>query len=296
LRDLEPVLRRISGEAIDVITSLLPGLGEVRADRGQIEQVLINLVLNARDAMPEGGRLLIETRNASLGQDGAHSDPDVKPGDYALLGITDTGIGMTPDVCRSVFEPFFTTKELGKGTGLGLSTCYGIVKQSGGQIHVYSEPGRGTTFKVYLPHVAGPAQPAPKPQEPARARAPRGNETILVAEDDPQLRIMVIRMLEELGYTVHSAADGHEALALLATHAGGIDLVFSDVVMPRMGGSELAASLRATDERFRVLLTSGYTESALALTDAEALRADFLPKPFTPAALALKIREILDRA
>jgi PAS domain S-box-containing protein len=294
VRDLEPVLRRITGETVDVITSLLPGLGDVRADRGQIEQVLINLVLNARDAMPAGGRLLIETRTVTFESDHMPAEPDLNAGEYVLLAITDTGSGMTAAVRQKVFEPFFTTKEVGKGTGLGLSTCYGIVKQSGGQIRVYSEPGRGTTFKIYLPQIDAPEQCAP--QSHAAAPLPGGSETILVAEDEPHVRAIVERTLQELGYRVLSAADGVEALALAAAHAGQIDLVFSDVVMPRVGGAELAEQLQASGERFRLLFTSGYTQTALAINGPDGPHADFIQKPFTAAALARKVREALDRA
>ena len=220
------------------------GLKTVRADAGQIEQVIINLAMNARDAMPNGGKLTLETANVTLEQEYVSRFPELKAGDYVMLAITDTGTGMSEEVKARVFEPFFTTKDVGQGTGLGLSTCYGIIKQSGGHISVYSEPGRGTTFKIYLPQVeAAGEKPVRRLDSPD---LPRGTETILLVEDDPALRELAATLLRRLGYTVLAAANGIEALNLKQQRDNGhIDLLFTDVVMPHMSGKELADRVRA---------------------------------------------------
>ena len=282
------MLRRVIGEDVDLVVVARPGLGRVSADPGQLEQVILNLAVNARDAMPGGGRLTIETADVELDVKHAQRHPGVEAGRHVMLAVTDTGVGMEPEVRERIFEPFFTTKEIGRGTGLGLSTVYGIVQQSGGTIWVYSEPGHGTTFKIYLPSVDEPAQDAEPAQDPPRG----GSETIFLCEDEPDLRELTREVLEEYGYRVLEAGDGEEALDVLASYRDKIDLLLTDVVMPRMNGSQLAA--RLTRERgVRVLYMSGYTETSLVRGDA-APGAGFLQKPFSPVSLARAVREILD--
>ncbi len=293
---LEETLRHLmTAAAVEVNLVPTVGLRLVQADAGQIEQVIINLVLNANDAMPNGGQLTLETANISFDQDSAGRYPELKPGDYVRLAISDTGRGMSETVKAHAFEPFFTTKGVGLGTGLGLSTCYGIVKQSGGHISVYSELGRGTTFKIYLPQVAAPA-PVPVPRLNA-PDLPRGRETILLVEDDPALREMAATWLRRLGYTVLAAANGVEALSLKhEPGAGHIHLLFTDVVMPHMSGKELADRVRALYPHTRILFTSAYTEIAMVHQGVLDQGVALLQKPFTPSALARKIRELLDPA
>ena len=251
----------------------------------------MNLVVNARDAMPTGGKLLIETANADLTEQYAEVHQPVSPGRYVMLAVSDTGIGMDRETKAKIFEPFFTTKEKGRGTGLGLSTVYGIVKQSGGYIWVYSEPGRGTTFKIYLPQVDAPAKPlAP----PAEARGVAGTETILLAEDDEILRPLAKGLLEKLGYRVLDAESAEQALALARHHAGVIHLLVADVVMPGASGRELARRLAESRPDTRVLYMSGYTDDAIVQHGMLEPGLHFLQKPFTPAALARKLREVLD--
>jgi CheY-like chemotaxis protein len=265
----------------------------VKADPTQLEQVIVNLAVNARDAMPQGGRLLLQTRNAQLDTGYTSEHSMVQPGDYVQLAVSDTGLGMDEQTKARLFEPFFTTKELGKGTGLGLSTVYGIVKQSGGYIWVYSELGCGTTFKVYLPQVEAAATvdlPAPAPQA-----APRGSETVLVVEDEPALRAVARRVLQRQGYAVLEAADGDAALALVATHQGPLDLLVTDVVMPGLSGRDLADRLTAARPDLRVLFVSGYSGEALAHHGILDPDLAYLEKPFNPDALAMKVREVLDR-
>jgi signal transduction histidine kinase len=294
LAGMEGTLRHLLGGGTDMHIAAFSGLKAVKVDAGQIEQVIMNVVINAHDAMPNGGQLTLETANVSFDQESVGGYPELKPGDYVMLAITDTGAGMSEEVKARVFEPFFTTKGVGQGTGLGLSTCYGIIKQSGGHISVYSEPGRGTTFKVYLPQVEPQAKiPGPRPATP---ELPRGTETILLVEDDPALREMAAMLLTRLGYTVWAAANGIEALSLKQRHdTGHIDLVFTDVVMPHMSGKELADRVQASSPYTRILFTSAYTENAIVhqgiLTNGVAL----LQKPFTPSALAHKLREVLDQ-
>jgi CheY-like chemotaxis protein len=290
---LEKMLRRILGEDVDYVQVLAPDLGVVQADPGQIEQVLMNLVVNARDAMPGGGKLTIETSNVELSDEYAATHVGVQPGPYVQLAVTDTGGGMDELTKGRLFEPFFTTKEKGKGTGLGLSTVFGIVKQSGGSISVYSEVGHGTTFKIYLPRdlTAAPA-PAARPQAiPIRST---GTETILVAEDEEALRRVVIRALSAAGYTVLSAANGDEALAICAQYAGGIHLLLTDVVMPRMSGRVLAQVLAKTRPDMKVVYMSGYTDNAIVHHGVLDPGTSFLGKPFTAEVLTRKIREVLD--
>jgi signal transduction histidine kinase/CheY-like chemotaxis protein/CHASE3 domain sensor protein len=288
---LQTVLRHLLGEKVQV--TMLPDadLRLVRADRGQIEQVLINLALNARDAMPDGGRIIVETRSVKLGDDYNLLRPDVAPGDYALLAVTDTGCGMDEATARRAFEPFFTTKEVGKGTGLGLATCYGIVKQAGGQLSLYTEPGKGSTFKIYLPVLSGAAPQAPP--LPAQPGMPSGTGTVLVTEDEETVRILASDCLSSLGYNVLQAADGEDALRVAEGFDGKIDLLLSDVVMPRLGGKELADRLLKLRPDMKTVLMSGYPSGALQTAGELPGSLLFLQKPFTPSALAQRVREAL---
>jgi CheY-like chemotaxis protein len=267
----------------------------VTADAGQIEQVILNLAMNARDAMPNGGQLTLEIANVTFGPDDMGSHPELKPGGYVMLAVSDTGRGMTESVKARAFEPFFTTKDVGQGSGLGLSTCYGIIKQSGGHINVYSEPGRGTTFKIYLPQME-PAPPKATAGQSGAAELPRGTETILLVEDDPALRDMASTLLRRLGYKVLAAANGIEALSLKQQRGvGHMDLLFTDIVMPHMSGKELSERVRVLFPHTRILFTSAYTENAVTRQGVLDKGAALLPKPFTPSALAFKVREVLDQ-
>ena len=281
--DIEKMLRRLIGEDIALVTKLERDLWLVHADPGQLEQVVMNLAVNARDAMPDGGHLTIETRNVERDAEA-----------YVMLAITDTGVGMTSEVRAHLFEPFFTTKERGKGTGLGLSTVYGIVKQSGGDIAVHTEPGQGATFRIFLPRYfvdhAGRADD--KKIAPA---APRGSETILLVEDDPSLRQLAERILRGYGYTVLVASTGQRALTLVEAFTGEIHLVATDVVMPEMSGTALVERLLSVVPHIRVLFMSGYTDDEVVRRGILDRRAAFLQKPFTPDQLAFKVREALDR-
>jgi PAS domain S-box-containing protein len=295
LAGMEGVFRLLMGGAVDTRIMPAPGLLAVMADAGQIEQVIMNLVINARDAMPNGGTLTLETANVFLDQEYVSHFPefDIKAGAYVLLAISDTGIGMNAEVKAHVFEPFFTTKGVGEGTGLGLSTCYGIIKQSGGHISVYSEPARGATFKIYLPQAA----PEMKPPLPhgALPELPRGTETILLVEDDSALREMAATLLRRLGYTILTAANGVEALSLKHDRTTGhVDMLFTDVVLPHMGGKELADRVRALYPHTRILFTSAFTENAIIHQGVLDKGVALLPKPFTPSMLARKVREMLD--
>ena len=293
LAGLESALRHLLGPGADVRLAPAAGLKAVKADAGQLEQVIMNLAMNAADAMPNGGQLTLETANVTLDQEYVSRFPELKAGDYVMLAITDTGMGMSEEVKARVFEPFFTTKDVGQGTGLGLSTCYGILKQSGGHISVYSELARGATFKIYLPQV-GPLAKNPL-QRLASPDLPRGTETILLVEDDPALREMAATLLRRLGYTVLAAANGLEALRLKQQRGSGhMDLLFTDVVMPHMSGKELADRVRALSPHTRILFTSGYTENTIVQQGGLNPGVVFLQKPFTPSALARKVREVLD--
>ena len=292
LSDTMRMLGRLLGEHIEL--GILPetGLGVVRADRGQIEQVLISLAVNARDAMEGGGKLTLETRNVTLDQAYANQHPGATEGDFVMLAVTDTGSGMSPATQARIFEPFFTTKERGKGTGLGLSTVYGIIKQSGGTIYVYSEPGRGTAFKIYLPRVMAPA-PAEVPV-PVRPANVRGTETVLVVEDEGGVRSLICRVLQTYGYTVLEAENGGEALLIAEQHLAPIHLLLTDVVLPRMSGRKLAERLIRSQPDLRVLYMSGYTDGSIINHGALEPGTAFIQKPFTPEALTQKLREVLD--
>jgi two-component system, cell cycle sensor histidine kinase and response regulator CckA len=286
------MLTRVIGEDIEIVRALAPDLGTVRADAGQIEQVILNLAVNARDAMPAGGKLILETANKELDERYASLHPDAKPGPHVLLAVSDTGQGMTQETMAQVFEPFFTTKPAGKGTGLGLATVHGIVRQSGGSVDVYSEPGHGTSFKVYLPRVLGVAATASRPAHPPPA--PRGTERVLLMEDSDALREMMREILEASGYTVLQPSDPQASLEALAQQAAGVDLLISDVVMPRFSGPELAARLESTNPRARVLFISGYTDEMVGSKGVLGTAVHFLQKPFTFDALLHKVRSVLD--
>ena len=289
---LRDMIQRLIGEDITLVLELAPDLASVKADPGQIEQVCSTWSSTPVDAMPDGGVLTIETRTVQVDAVYAAEHPGTRPGPHAMLAVRDTGVGMDESIRRRIFEPFFTTKAYGKGTGLGLSMVYGIVKQSGGSIWFQSEPGHGSRFTIYLPYVTG--SPAPRPAPPPAATA-RGHETVLVVEDEPPLRELAARVLAAAGYTVLQAANGADALALLARHAEPVHLVFTDVVMPGMNGRELAARLAQLRPAIRVLYTSGYTEDAILRHGVLDDPGRFLSKPYTPSVLRRRIREALDR-
>ena len=287
---IETMLRRLIGEDIEIATSLLPGLGCVKADPIQIEQVLINLAVNARDAMPHGGTITIETTNVELVANDCPS-VEIKPGSYVMVALRDTGIGMDIETQTHMFEPFFSTKQLGKGTGLGLSTVYGIVKQSAGYIWVDSEPGEGTTFKVYLPCVKAEATILGQEEKlPIHG----GPETILLVEDDAPLRELIREMLEELGYAVLDSGRPSDAIRMAQQHEGSIALLVTDVLMPEVNGPALAKTLRALRPAMRVLFTSGYTDNSIVGQCELEAGCRLLEKPFTRNGLAKRVRELLD--
>lgn len=289
--DIQNMLRRLIGEHIELVTELTQKLGCVKADPGQIEQMLVNLVVNARDALPDGGRILIETGNVDL--DGAYATEylSVAPGAYVMLAVTDNGIGMDRETRLQIFEPFFTTKGVDKGTGLGLATVYGIVKQSGGGLWVYSEPGHGTSFKIYFPRRNEDATVMPpEAREPAELR---GTETVLFAEDDEIVRRFGVKVLRDAGYTVLVANDGDEALKISAEYEGTIDLIATDVVMPNLSGHELATRIAAMRSSTAVLYLSGYTDSSLLRQGVLEGAAVFVQKPFTAHVLLAKVRAAL---
>jgi PAS domain S-box-containing protein len=289
-----PLLRRLLGEHITLDTYSQPDLGHVKADPSQLDQVIVNLAVNARDAMPEGGRLTIETANVELDAEYAAARAEVTPGPYVALSVSDTGVGMDPETQARAFEPFFTTKETGQGSGMGLATVYGIVKQSGGSIGLYSEPGRGTTFKVYLPRVAAAA--TARAQVPTMDPPPTGSETILLVEDDATVRAFARRALEAQGYTVLEAASGAEALSLAASRGGSLDLLVTDVIMPGLQGHQLAEQLRAARPDLPILYVSGFTENSVISHGVPGPEVAFLPKPYTAHDLARAVRDAMDRS
>jgi CheY-like chemotaxis protein len=286
------MLGRVLGEDIELRLVTAGDLGLVRFDQNQSEQILVNLAVNARDAMPDGGRLTIETANVVLDADYARTHPDAAPGSYVMLAVSDTGTGMTADVQSHLFEPFFTTKEAGRGTGLGLAMVYGAVTQNGGRIEVYSEVGHGTTFRIYLPRVSEAATPV---ETRERSPLPGGGETIVVVEDDDAIRALTMRLLKGLGYNTHAYRSGVEALRALETMQAPIDLVVTDVIMPEMKGSELAQRLRQLRPGLRVLFASGYSEDVIAHHGVLDPGVDFLQKPYSIEGLARRVREALDR-
>ncbi|HYA92156.1 MAG TPA: ATP-binding protein [Thermodesulfobacteriota bacterium] len=290
LRDLDKMLHRLIGEDIELVTLLADDLGRVKTDPGWVEQIIMNLAVNARDAMPDGGKLTIETANVELDEAYARRHIAVKPGWYVMLSVSDTGVGMTPEVRQHVFEPFFTTKQKGKGTGLGLSTVYGIVKQSGGNIWVYSEPGQGTTFKIYLPSVDESLEE--EREKVTREEFPRGSETILVVEDEEDVRRLAVRVLERQGYRVLEASCGDDALVL---GKDPIHLILTDVVMPGMSGRQLADRLRSFHPEITVLYMSGYTDNDITHHGVLEKGVNYMQKPFTVDTLAKKVREVLDK-
>ncbi|HEX3000138.1 MAG TPA: ATP-binding protein, partial [Armatimonadota bacterium] len=292
ITEMEKMLRTLVGEDISFSVQSAPGTGLVKADQVQLEQVLMNLSANARDAMPNGGSLLIETKNVELDAETVRLRPGCKPGRYVMLAVSDTGCGMDRETLAQIFEPFFTTKEKGKGTGLGLATVYGIVKQSGGDIRVYSEVGKGTTFKVYLPRVDAAQEPV---AATARDQQPRGGtETILLVEDEDAVRESVRELLDANGYHVLDASNGDAALALCGERQEPIHLLLTDVVMPGMSGNVLAERLRRMRPGIKTLFMSGYTEDAIVHHGVLLDGVSFLQKPFSPRTLASKVREVLD--
>ena len=296
IRNLEKMLERLLGEDIELEAVLPEGLWHVKADPSKIDQVLMNLAVNARDAMPDGGKLVIETRNARLDTDYAKRHPGIaKPGDFVMFSVSDTGTGMDKETLSHLFEPFFTTKELGKGTGLGLSTVYGIVKQSGGYIWAYSEPEKGTCFKTYLPRVQEEKSPSSEICMHSSGSSKRYSETILVVEDDVTVRSLVPLMLRQEGYIVLVASDGEEALRMFQNHDGRIDLVITDVIMPKMNGPELADSLTQLKPNLKVLFTSGYTSNIIVHHGVLNPGVAFLEKPLIMETLSRKIRQVLEQ-
>ena len=291
LANMDKMLQRLLGEDVDLVLVRPPTEGRVKVDPSHIEQVILNLVVNARDAMPTGGKLTVETSNVELDDEYARSHLPAKAGPYVMLAVSDTGVGMDRATQLHIFEPFFTTKGTGKGTGLGLSTVFGIVRQSGGSVWVYSEVGRGTTFKVYLPRVEAALDVPTIPVVPATLR---GSETILVVEDEEQVRTLVSSVLRRQGYRVVPAAHPGEALLLGEQHPGVIDLLLTDVVMPQMNGPELAKRLIAIRPALKVLCMSGYTDEAIVRHGVLESGAAFIQKPLTPVSLTRKVREVLD--
>ena len=289
---IEPMLRRLIGEHIALITALDNGVGRVKADLGQMEQVIANLAVNARDAMPRGGKLLIETGNVELDAVYAATRADARPGPHVMLAVSDTGHGMDAEVLGHMFEPFYTTKAPGLGTGLGLATVYGIVRQLGGQVMVYSEVERGTSFKIYLPRLEAAADQLQVAA--AAGPPPGGTETVLLVEDEPALRVLVEEILTKGGYHVLQNEKPEAALALAASHGGAIDLVLTDVIMPNMSGRQMADALRLERPRIRVLFMSGYTDDAISHHGILEPGTHFLEKPFTADGLLRKIREVLE--
>jgi PAS domain S-box-containing protein len=292
LGEIEALLRRLVGENVEVVLSPGADLRRIEADPSQIEQVVINLAANARDAMPGGGRLTIQTGNVDLGQDGSAGPSEVRPGPYVRLSLADTGVGMDEKTKARIFEPFFTTKQAGGGTGLGLATVHGVVKQSGGHVEVASEPGAGTTFAVYLPGVVGPVRE--EPAHPYARGVVGGRETLLLVEDESGVRGLGRYLLQKGGYNVLVASDGGEALEVSDRYEGPIHLLVTDIIMPGINGLQVASRLRPLRPGMRVLYLSGYSEEAIARQGVIGSQIAFLQKPFAPKDLANKVREVLD--
>jgi two-component system, cell cycle sensor histidine kinase and response regulator CckA len=290
--EMSRMLRRVIGEDIKLNVIAAPELGRVKADPSQIEQVIMNLAVNARDAMPQGGELTIRTANEVIGESTAEDKIRVRPGAYVLFEVSDTGCGMDSETRARVFEPFFTTKEKGKGTGLGLSTVYGIVKQSGGYIWVSSEPGKGATFKIYLPTVDEVVS-APQPQEASAAES-GGAETILLVEDENAVRALLRRILRSKGYRVLEAEGGDEALGICNSHRERIDLILTDIVMPRMSGRDLAGRAAELHPEAKLLYMTGYAGNKIGSAELLDMGAQFIQKPFSADALGQKVRSVLD--
>jgi CheY-like chemotaxis protein len=285
------MLRRLVGDAVELV--ILPGrdLGSVNADPSQLEQILMNLAANARDAMPRGGKVIVETANVAIDEGNAGQYPSMRPGRYAMLSVSDTGTGMDPETQSRIFEPFFTTKPLGQGTGLGLSTVFSIVEQSGGAISVHSQPGAGATFKIFFPRAERALEMVkPAKSEPAQGQA----ETILLVDDAGSLRGLIRRLLEDAGYTVLDSGDPAVALRIAEQHPGPIPLLITDVVLPGFSGSELAARVTGARPETRVLYISGYNDDSIAPSLARGHNSGFLKKPFTQDELLKKVRQLLD--
>jgi nitrogen-specific signal transduction histidine kinase/CheY-like chemotaxis protein len=293
IADMAKMLPRLIGEHIEYVFQPAPDLANVKADPGQIEQVLLNLVVNARDAMPGGGTLTVRTQNVAMSDAEARKRPPMPPGRYVLLSVTDTGHGMSADIKSHIFEPFFTTKETGKGTGLGLATVYGVVKQSGGYIWVESAPGKGATFEIYLPQASETAADAEADAKPAPI--PRGTETVLVVEDEAGVRELACEFLKLSGYTVLEAPNGAEALVLARRHTGPIHALVSDMIMPRMGGIELVEKMKIVRPLAKIVLMSGYSEYSAGNPGNSQSQAVMVQKPFTQGSLAAAVREALDK-
>ena len=293
VKDLEKMLRRLIDENIEMKIISGKQIGRVKADSGYVGQVLMNLVVNARDAMPNGGKLTIATNNVKLDKNYARTHTGVIPGDYVMLSVSDTGTGMTEEVKALLFDAFFTTKPTGKGTGLGLATCKTIVNQSGGHIDVYSEVGKGATFKIYFPRIAQPPDIVARSIQ--NGPLPRGTETLMVVEDEPSVRHLACGVLRNQGYEMLSASNGQDALHVAREHKGSpIRLVVTDVIMPLMGGKVMAEWLKITYPDLKILFTSGYTDDAISHHGVLEAGVEFLPKPYTPATLVRKVRELLD--
>jgi signal transduction histidine kinase len=293
LKDMDKMLRRLIDENVELTVIQGKDVGCIKADSGYVGQVLMNLVVNARDAMPHGGKLMVETRNVTLDNIFASRYPGVPPGEYVVMSVSDTGTGMSDAVKASLFEPFFTTKQKGNGTGLGLATCQTIAKQCGGCIEVESEVGRGSVFRVYFPRLAQTELPVPA--DTRTGPDPRGSETLLLVEDEPSVRHLAAHVLRSLGYNVLTATNGQEGLRVAQEYQEtAIRLVVTDVIMPRMGGKMMAEWLKASFPDLRILFTSGYTDEAIARGGALNAGMDFLPKPYTPSSLAHKVRAMLD--